>query len=104
MDMHKLIMHDIQKQIENIAIQDRPVIGPQMRITFRNGYVVSVITGYGAYSNRNRPFELAVLVGGELIELPDEQDEVAGYLTGKAGVGLLRKIMRYPPVEFAMIR
>lgn len=53
----------------------------QARLDFNNGYGVSVITGYGAYSNESQPYELAIMYNGELCYNTEITDDVIGYLT-----------------------
>ena len=54
---------------------------PQYELEFDNGYGVSVICGFGAYGNNDKPYELAILKNGSLCYDTEITDDVIGYLT-----------------------
>ena len=56
----------------------------QCVLYFGDDYELSIISGKGAYSTEDAPYEIAVIKHGELEEMPgitDEGDTVKGYLT-----------------------
>mgnify|MGYP000641970356 CR=1 FL=1 len=67
----------------------------QCVLSFGDEYELSIITGKGAYSTENAPYEIAVIKHGDLVEMPgitDEGDTVKGYLT-ESDVGVILKKM-----------
>lgn len=72
------------------------------KIFFNNGYGVSVISGYGAFSNELHPYELAVLYGNEedfhLVYDNEVADgDVVGYLTENEVNELMIKVQNFKP-------
>ena len=61
-------------------------------LTFCNGYGVSVIAGEMAYSNDERPYELAVLKDGDLCYDTEITDDVLGYLTEQDVTEVMKKV------------
>ena len=59
---------------------------------FGNNYGVSVITGYGTYSNESNPYELAVLFNNELCYTTEITDDVIGWLTEDEVTEIMIKI------------
>lgn len=55
-------------------------LGEQAHLSFNNGYGISVITGYGSYSNENKPYEIAVLFNNELCYTTEITNDVIGWL------------------------
>ena len=55
--------------------------GQASRMEFDNGYGVSVICGFGAYGNNDKPYELAILKHGSLCYDTEITNDVIGYLT-----------------------
>ena len=67
----------------------------QCVLQFGDEYELSIITGKGAYSTENAPYEIAVFKHGDITEMPgitDENDCIKGYLT-EADVGAIIKKM-----------
>ena len=56
----------------------------QCVLSFGDEYELSIISGQGAYSTKNAPYEIAVFKHGDFTHMPgitDEDDAVKGYLT-----------------------
>lgn len=72
---------------ENITnIEYRYGTIPGLTITFKNGIVMSIITGEFAYGSEQSPFEIAFMNGEkgnwmpEIFDANDAGDDVAGYM------------------------
>lgn len=61
---------------------------------FGNNYGVSVITGFGAYSSENKPYELAVLFKNELCYTTEITDDVIGWLDEEEVSEIMIKIQK----------
>lgn len=64
----------------------------QARHDFPNGYGVSVCKGKLYYTNRNKPYEVAVMKGGDLCYDTDITDDVLGYQTEEDVTDILRRV------------
>jgi len=57
---------------------------------------LSIITGKGAQSNKNAPYEAAIFINGEIAHLPginqDFEDDVIGYLTEADVSSIIKKM------------
>jgi len=77
-------------------IEKADILGDsQCVLAFGDEYELSIISGQGAYSTKNAPYEIAVIKNGDLVEMPGvtaEGDSVKGYLT-EADVGAIIKKM-----------
>lgn len=66
-------------------IEKTGVLGDsQCVLSFGDEYELSIISGKGAYSAENTPYEIAIFKNGELSEMPGitwDGDSVKGYLT-----------------------
>ena len=71
----------------------------QARMNFPNRYGVSVITGEGAYSSEESPYELAVFYRGKLCYTSGITNDVLGYLTEKDVTFYMERVQkkRTPP-------
>lgn len=63
---------DLDPANESLGIQ-------RGHLKFENGYGISVITGYGAYSDEDHPYECAVLKDGDLCCNTHITSDVIGY-------------------------
>ena len=79
-----------------VMIEKADILGDsQCVLAFGDEYELSIISGQGAYSTKNAPYEIAVIKNGDLVEMPGvtaEGDSVKGYLT-EADVGAIIKKM-----------
>jgi len=69
----------------------------QCVLSFGDEYELSIISGQGAYSTKNAPFEIGVFKNGDFVEMPgitDGDDTVKGYLT-ESDVGVIIKKMYF---------
>ena len=77
-------------------IEKADILGDsQCVLAFGDEYELSIISGQGAYSTKNAPYEIAVIKNGDLVEMPGvtaEGDSVKGYLT-ESDVGAIIKKM-----------
>lgn len=64
----------------------------QWLIGFKNGYEASVISGKYTYTDKEHPYELAVLKNGELCYDTPITNDVIGYLTEDEVGEILEKI------------
>lgn len=64
----------------------------QWLIGFKNGYEASVISGKYTYTDKEHPYELAVLKNGELCYDTPITNDVIGYLTAGEVGEILEKI------------
>ncbi len=64
----------------------------QWVIGFKNGYEASIITGKYTHTNKEHPYELAVLKNGELCYDTPITNDVIGYLTADEVGEILAKI------------
>jgi len=71
--------------------------GKRAKIKFENGYGASVITGEGAYSDENNPYEIAVLdANGDITYDTPITDDVIGHLDEEAAKNVLDDISCLP--------
>jgi len=68
----------------------------QAKVSFINGYGASVITGPTAYTDHERPYEVAVLHKENLCYTTPITDDVLGYKTAKEVEDILEKIKALP--------
>ena len=68
----------------------------QWVIGFKNGYEGSIITGEYTYTDKEHPYELAVLKNGELCYDTPITNDVIGYLTADEVGEILEKIEALP--------
>jgi hypothetical protein len=73
------------------------------KLFFKNGYGVSVISGHGAYGDKKRPFELAVMEGTEdnhtiCYDTP-VTDDVLGYLTADDVTTAMIEVQKLKGIE-----
>lgn len=84
------------KTFKDLKFEEKSTLfnhGQQAKLTFDNGYGVSVIKGFGAYGNDTEPYELAVILNGELdYDHPTAQGDVRGYLTEEIVTTLMQEI------------
>lgn len=64
----------------------------QARMDFDNGYGVSVITGSGAYSDNEHPYEVAVMKDGSLCYDTDITDDVIGYCDTQKVTDIMKQV------------
>lgn len=74
-------------------------MGERTVYQFPNGYGASVITGSMFYTDGERPYELAVLVNGDLCYDTEITDDVIGHLDEIDVLGLLNRIKSLPVRE-----
>jgi len=70
------------KQFENLEFEDHPSqpwFEKQARMSFENGYGVSVVTGQHAYTSKDKPYEVAVLYNDSVTYDSPLTDDVLGY-------------------------
>jgi hypothetical protein len=85
-------------ELSSFEMIDNPYgLGRQQCVLDFGDYELSIISGDGAYSTKNAPFEIAVFKNGDFIKMPgitDEDDTVKGYLT-ESDVGVIIKKMYF---------
>lgn len=67
------------------------------RITFPNGYTASVVSHKDSYGGGEGLFEIAVMVGGEIVYDTPVTDDVLGWLTPDDVTRVLKEIEALPP-------
>ena len=67
------------------------------RMHFDNGYGVSVITGSGAYSDSEHPYEVAVLKDNDLCYSTHITDDVIGYNNEDDVTNIMRQVQELSP-------
>ena len=70
--------------------------GQQASLQFENGFGVSVIKGFGSYSDEDSPYELAVLWGNQLCYSTPITNDVMGYLTSEEVTEIMKQIQNLP--------
>lgn len=73
--------------------------GFQARMDFKNGYGVSVISGFGSYSEGGKPYELAVFYDGHLCYDTPVTNDVIGCLTPKLVTNCMKRVQLLPKKE-----
>jgi hypothetical protein len=68
----------------------------QARLDFPNGYGVSVITGYFAYSTDEEPYEVAVMYKGQLCYDTPVTEDVIGFCTPSRVTVIMRQVQELP--------
>ena len=76
----------------NDLVFNNAKIFKQATLSFDNNYGVSVITGKGAYGNKNAPYEVAVLYMGELCYSTDITSDVIGYCTEEKVTRIMKQV------------
>lgn len=71
--------------------------GERCVVDFDNGYSASVITGGGAYTSHDKPYEIAVMWDGSLDYTTPITDDVLGHLTTDDANKVLADIEALPP-------
>lgn len=70
-----------------------PYFSEQARLTFDNGYGISVITGESVYGNKQRPYECAVIgLEGEITYNTSVTSDVVGFCTKEDVTEVMLKI------------
>jgi hypothetical protein len=88
------------KRFEDLVFKSKGYAdGEYAVLEFPNGYGISVITGYGSYSNAASPYEIAVLCDGKITYDTDITNDVIGYLTHSEVTEYMEKIQQLPPIE-----
>ena len=83
------------KTFKDLVFKDHEVsshFSSQARMDFDNGYGVSVITGRGAYSDDDHPYEVAILFDGELTYNTHITDDVIGYQKVRGVTNIMKKV------------
>lgn len=62
------------------------------RLTFTNGYGISVITGYSTYSDESQPYEVAVLLNDDVYYNSYITNDVVGYCNKRKVTRLMKQI------------
>lgn len=68
----------------------------QARMTFPNGYGISVVSGEYAYSSEGHPYEVAVFDGNGLTYETPITDDVIGHCTSEDVTEIMQKIQELP--------
>lgn len=71
--------------------------GVQAKLAFDNGYSVSVIQGYGTYTNGPDEWEVAVMYGNELVYDTPITNDVIGHLSREGVTEVMRQVAALPP-------
>lgn len=78
------------------ALLHPAICGLQWLIEFKNGYEASIISGKYANTDKDYPYELAVLKDGHVCYDTPITDEVIGHLTADEAGKILEKIEALP--------
>ncbi len=81
-------------ELDSFEMLEKDLGGQQAVLSFGD-YELSIISGDGAYTNKNAPYEIGVFKHGEMVEMSGitrENDTVQGFLT-KANVDVIIKKM-----------
>lgn len=90
------------KTFKDLEFMNLPELfeGVQARITFDNGYGVSVVRGQYTYGGKKGLYELAVLdINGQLCHTTPLTDDVIGYLRDIDVTEVMVKIQALPSVK-----
>ena len=71
------------------------ILGSHQCVLKFGDYELSIISGEGAYSTKNAPYEIGVFKNGDFIEMPGitaEGDTVKGYLTESDVSAIIKKM------------
>ena len=77
---------------EVIALMPNLSDAIQAFMSFDNGYGISVISGYGSYSSKSEPYEVAVFKGDEICYSTHITDDVIGYQTEEGVTEIMKQI------------
>ena len=81
------------KEFKDLEFKDKDYgDGKRAYLEFPNKYGVSVITGYGSYSDEDSPYELAVILNGGLCYDTHITNDVMGYLTSEEVTEIMKQI------------
>ena len=81
-------------ELNSFEMLEKDLGGQQAVLSFGE-YELSIISGDGAYANKNAPYEIAVFKGNGQVEMPgitEDGDTVKGFLT-KDNVDVIIKKM-----------
>lgn len=70
--------------------------GEQARMDFPNGYGVSVITGYMFYTRDDAPYEVAVMLHGDLCYSTPLTGDVIGYCSEDDVTRIMQQVQELP--------
>ena len=73
--------------------------GCQAIIKFSNNYGASVITGFGSYSSKTKPYEVAILLDGNICYTSGITEDVIGHLDEEEVSDLLIEIQKLNPCK-----
>jgi len=77
-------------------IEEHDILGKQQCVlAFGDEYELSIISGEGAYSTKDAPYEIGVFKNGDFVHMPgitDDGDTVKGYLTETEVNGIIKKM------------
>lgn len=73
--------------------------GKHSELRFSNGYGISIITGYGAYTSQDKPYEIAVLKGDAICYDTPITSDVIGYNTKRDVTRIMKEIQDLPKVK-----
>ena len=77
-------------------IEEHNILGKQQCVlAFGDEYQLSIISGEGAYSTKDAPYEIGVFKNGDFVHMPgitDDGDTVKGYLTETEVNGIIKKM------------
>lgn len=87
------------KEFKDLEFKDKEYKdGKQAYLEFPNKYGVSVITGFGSYSNVDYPYELAILLDGYLCYDTPITSDVLGYLTSEDVTKIMKQVQELDPI------
>lgn len=81
----------------HLQFRSRPGGGTAARLTFPNGYGVSVVSGPATYGGREGLYELAVLHEGRIVYDTPVTNDVLGWLSEGDVTERLNEVARLPP-------
>ena len=87
------------KTFQDLTFGPHPVgfgLDTQARMTFPNGYGVSVVTGMHAYSSEGHPYEVAIFDGNGLTYSTPITDDVIGHQTAEDVTDIMRRVQELP--------
>ncbi len=68
------------------------MMGYIAKMYFPNNYGVSVISGGGAYTDKDNPYEIAILYNGKLCYTTHITDDVIGYQTEEEVTEVMKQV------------
>lgn len=79
-------------KVTELEWNSHPTSGKRAVVEFENGFAASVVTGPLFYSTAIAPYEIAVMIDGEITYDTCITNDVCGYLTEEEANNILEQI------------